>query len=211
MRDDEEFRNEVFKRCVEKLKKEKAAKKKTAASLCAFVTVCCAAAVMVYGGFFNKGISESNGIPNTEIYNSEETDSAQKETTGEINIITPESGTVPGSEEYQWMDDDSPVSFCIRENGNLIINTDDPEKSKSFYNIIENAMNGGNYGGELITKGCEIKYTVTFLFYYSGGEYKERYYISGNGYIRKETEGQWQKLSETDLQKIQDFVQEKQV
>lgn len=225
MRSDEEFREEVFKRCEQKLKKEKRTRKRAAVFLCAFVIVCCAAGAAVSGGFnlsfFNKGILESNGIEENGIYNGEENSETKEESTCEYNSespescteISPESGNNEGVQQESAKPDDFEIyaNVLIRENEEKSFDLIDSEQAKNFYSIIENALNsGGNAGGDEIKNQWEAEYTVTFFICSMDGEYSEKYYISG-GYIKKEGGEHWKKLSESGFKEIQDFIAENAV
>lgn len=225
MRSEEEFRKEVFKRCDQKLKREKAIRKKTAFSLCIIAVVCTAAVPVFLNNFINNKTPAENNSANYESdgytdttdngwdgdksFNGEESflENTEQASIGtgddQIEIDTGEvTDKHIETEEQDGLDESflqPSAVITIGEKASAV----PPEKTMGLFNLLENALDSSSDGI------CEesdktVTYTITFLS--SWGE--EKYFLSEDGFIKKSDNGQWKKLSIDEQQELESFILE---
>lgn len=219
MRSDEEFRKEVLERCDKKLKREKAARKKTAFYLCIIAVICCAAVPAVLNNNIPAENNSADGESSGYIDNTNTTDTIDNINSGgdgyigsgkditdcqtEINASdnVDKGEKTEGQEGCDEMFLEPSAEICAVENKESI--SVPTEKIGRLFNILENAWD--SYCEENFEEADKtVVYTVTFLD--SSGE--EKYFLSEDGFIKKDSGGYWKKLSEDKQQELENFILE---
>lgn len=221
MRSEEEFRKEVFKRCDQKLKREKAIRKKTAFSLC-IIAVVCAAAVPV---FLNNNTPAENNYANYE--SDGYTDTIDNGWDGDKGVNS-EENFLESTEQASIGTGDNKIEFGTGEDTDKYIETNEqdgwdesflqpsavitigekaadvpPERAMELLDLLENALDSS--GDEIFEESDKTAtYTITFLS--SWGE--EKYFLSDEGFIKKSDNGQWKKLSLDEQQELESLILE---
>lgn len=192
MRNEEEFKREVYKRTEEKIKREKQIRKKVTASLCVFIAVCCAAVPVVMNMDFPR---ESNECVNNSLNVDENIPEKGNETAAEITESNIEID-INYNEQQEEIYSEPLVIIRNNENGETL--TVPSEKTAELFNLLESACDIKNTGE---TKG-DLKYSVTI----SSSTGEENYLISSDGCIMKNNDGQWKKISEDKQMEIEKFI-----
>ena len=197
MRNEEEFKREVYKRTEEKIKREKQIRKKVTASLCVFIAVCCAAVPVVMNMNFSR---ESNECVNNSLNIDENIPEKGNENATEITDSQIEIDIDYNEQQEENQETFSEPLVIIRNNESGEILTVPPEKTAELFNLLESACDIKNTGE---TKG-DVKYSVTI----SSSTGEENYLISSDGCIMKNNDGQWKKISEDKQTEIEKFISE---
>lgn len=192
MRNEEEFKREVYKRTEEKIKREKQIRKKVTASLCVFIAVCCAAVPVVMNMNFSR---ESNECVNNSLNVDENIPEKGNETAAEITESNIEID-INYNEQQEEIYSEPLVIIRNNENGETL--TVPSEETAELFNLLESACDIKNTGE---TKG-DVKYSVTI----SNSTGEENYLISSDGCIMKNNDGQWKKISEDKQMEIEKFI-----
>lgn len=198
MRNDEEFKKEVFRRWELKESLEKMRRRRALGSLCVFLTVC----IFAVPALLNMNISpESNNIggggADTEVTVPENCEEgAQEESSGwQIEIDTGEA-----FEEQEGNDEIiCELSAEIHDNISGKILVIDSGKATDFFSIIERAYDSGDYEG--------IEVQERYLIKISSSSGTETYSLSEDGYIMKNNDGRWKKIAEDKQQELKDFIE----
>lgn len=182
MRNDEEFKNEVFKRCEIKKRMEEIRKRKFIGSLCILVIVCVVAIPTMLN---NNSVPEPNGV-----------DMSVEENAGENPIPV---NTEAYTRENALLE--FSCKIVNKEQGKTAFISD--ENTGELLSILEKAYD--TKAGEITEEaGRIVKYEIIF----SDDTGEERYFISSDGYIMKGEDSQWKPISEEGQLEIESFIEE---
>lgn len=182
MRNDEEFKNEVFKRCEIKKRMEEIRKRKFIGSLYILVIACVVAIPTMLN---NNSVPEPNGV-----------DMSVEENAGENPIPV---NTEAYTRENALLE--FSCKIVNKEQGETSFISD--ENTGELLSILENAYD--TKAGEITEEaGRIVKYEIIF----SDDTGEERYFISSDGYIMKGEDSQWKPISEEGQLEIESFIEE---
>lgn len=197
MRNDEDFKREVFKRWEVKASLEKMRKRRALGSLCIFLVVC---------AFAVPTLLDMNTVPesNNSIDNGVD-----------VSVTVPENGEEFATEESgDWQIEVDTGEAVEEQDGNdgIVleptaeisdktsgeIRTVSTENIMEFYSLIESAYDAGDYE--------ETEHQERYVITISSSTGDENYFLSEDGYIMKNNDGRWKKIPDDKLQEIINFV-----
>lgn len=197
MRNDEDFKREVFKRWEVKESLEKMRKRRALCSLCIFLVVC---------AFVVPTLLNMNAVPesNNSIDNGVD-----------VSVTVPENGEEFATEESgDWQIEVDTGEAVEEQDGNdgIVleptaeisdktsgeIRTISSENIMEFYSLIESVYDVGDYE--------ETEQQERYVITISSSTGDEIYSISEDGYIMKNNDGRWKKIPDDKLQEIINFV-----
>lgn len=197
MRNDEDFKREVFKRWEVKASLEKMRKRRALGSLCIFLVVCAFAVPTLLN--INTVPESNNSIDNGV----------------DVSVTVPESGEEFATEESgDWQIEVDTGEAVEEQDGNdgIVleptaeisdktsgeIRTISSENIMEFYSLIESVYDVGDYE--------ETEQQERYVITISSSTGDEIYSISEDGYIMKNNDGRWKKIPDDKLQEIINFV-----
>lgn len=197
MRNDEDFKREVFKRWEVKASLEKMRKRRALGSLCIFLVVCAFAVPTLLN--MNTVPESNNSIDNGV----------------DVSVTVPENGEEFATEESgDWQIEVDTGEAVEEQDGNdgIVleptaeisdktsgeIRTVSSENIMEFYSLIESAYDVGDYE--------ETEQQERYVITISSSTGDEIYSISEDGYIMKNNDGRWKKIPDDKLQEIINFV-----
>ena len=197
MRNDEDFKREVFKRWEVKASLEKMRKRRALGSLCIFLVVCAFAVPTMLN--MNTVPESNNSIDNGV----------------DVSVTVPENGEEFATEESgDWQIEVDTGEAVEEQDGNdgIVleptaeisdktsgeIRTISSENIMEFYSLIESVYDVGDYE--------ETEQQERYVITISSSTGDEIYSISEDGYIMKNNDGRWKKIPDDKLQKIINFV-----
>lgn len=197
MRNDEDFKKEVFKRWEVKASLEKMRKRRALGSLCILLVVC----VFAVPTMLNMNtVPESNNSIDNGV---------------DVSVTVPESGEEFATEESgDWQIEVDTGEAVEEQDGNdgIVleptaeisdktsgeIRTISSENIMEFYSLIESVYDVGDYE--------ETEQQERYVITISSSTGDEIYSISEDGYIMKNNDGRWKKIPDDKLQEIINFV-----
>lgn len=197
MRNDEDFKREVFKRWEVKASLEKMRKRRALGSLCIFLVVCAFAvptllnmnAVPESNNSIDNGVDVSVTVPeNGEEFATEESGDWQ------IEVDTGEAVEEQDGNDGIVLEPTAEISD--KTSGE--IRTISSENIMEFYSLIESVYDVGDYE--------ETEQQERYVITISSSTGDEIYSISEDGYIMKNNDGRWKKIPDDKLQEIINFV-----
>lgn len=197
MRNDEDFKREVFKRWEVKASLEKMRKRRALGSLCIFLVVCAFAVPTLLN--MNTVPESNNSIDNGV----------------DVSVTVPENGEEFATEESgDWQIEVDTGEAVEEQDGNdgIVleptaeigdktsgeIRTISSENIMEFYSLIESVYDAGDYE--------ETEQQERYVITISSSTGDEIYSISEDGYIMKNNDGRWKKIPDDKLQEIINFV-----
>lgn len=197
MRNDEDFKREVFKRWEVKASLEKMRKRRALGSLCIFLVVCAFAVPTMLN--MNTVPESNNSIDNGV----------------DVSVTVPENGEEFATEESgDWQIEVDTGEAVEEQDGNdgIVleptaeisdktsgeIRTISSENIMEFYSLIESVYDVGDYE--------ETEQQERYVITISSSTGDEIYSISEDGYIMKNNDGRWKKIPDDKLQEIINFV-----
>ncbi|MEE0762879.1 MAG: hypothetical protein UIM27_07955 [Acutalibacteraceae bacterium] len=197
MRNDEDFKKEVFKRWEVKASLEKMRKRRALGSLCIFLVVCAFAVPTLLN--MNTVPESNNSIDNGV----------------DVSVTVPENGEEFATEESgDWQIEVDTGEAVEEQDGNdgIVleptaeisdktsgeIRTVSTENIMEFYSLIESVYDVGDYE--------ETEQQERYVITISSSTGDEIYSISEDGYIMKNNDGRWKKIPDDKLQEIINFV-----
>lgn len=194
MRNDEDFKREVFKRWEVKASLEKMRKRRALGSLCIFLVVC---------DFAVPTLLNMNTVPesNNSIDNGVD-----------VSVTVPENGEEFATEESGDWQIEVDTGEAVEEQDGIVleptaeisdktsgeIRTISTENIMKFYSLIESAYDAGDYE--------ETEHMERYVITISSSTGDENYFLSEDGYIMKNNDGRWKKIPDDKLQEIINFV-----
>lgn len=197
MRNDEDFKREVFKRWEVKASLEKMRKRRALGSLCIFLVVCAFAvptllnmnAVPESNNSIDNGVDVSVTVPeNGEEFATEESGDWQ------IEVDTGEAVEEQDGNDGIVLEPTAEISD--KTSGE--IRTVSSENIMEFYSLIESVYDVGDYE--------ETEQQERYVITISSSTGDENYFLSEDGYIMKNNDGRWKKIPDDKLQEIINFV-----
>lgn len=197
MRNDEDFKNEVFKRWEVKASLEKMRKRRALGSLCILLVVCVFAVptmlnmntVPESNSSIDNGVDVSVTVPESgEEFATEESGDWQ------IEVDTGEAVEEQGGNDGIVLEPTAEISD--KTSGE--IRTISSENIMEFYSLIESVYDVGDYE--------ETEQQERYVITISSSTGDEIYSISEDGYIMKNNDGRWKKIPDDKLQEIINFV-----
>ena len=197
MRNDEDFKKEVFKRWEVKASLEKMRKRRALGSLCILLVVC----VFAVPTMLNMNtVPESNNSIDNGV---------------DVSVTVPESGEEFATEESgDWQIEVDTGEAVEEQDGNdgIVleptaeisdktsgeIRTVSSENIMEFYSLIESVYDVGDYE--------ETEQQERYVITISSSTGDENYFLSEDGYIMKNNDGRWKKIPDDKLQEIINFV-----
>lgn len=197
MRNDEDFKREVFKRWEVKASLEKMRKRRALGSLCILLVVC----VFAVPTMLNMNtVPESNNSIDNGV---------------DVSVTVPESGEEFATEESgDWQIEVDTGEAVEEQDGNdgIVleptaeisdktsgeIRTISSENIMEFYSLIESVYDVGDYE--------ETEQQERYVITISSSTGDENYFLSEDGYIMKNNDGRWKKIPDDKLQEIINFV-----
>lgn len=197
MRNDEDFKKEVFKRWEVKASLEKMRKRRALGSLCILLVVC----VFAVPTMLNMNtVPESNNSIDNGV---------------DVSVTVPESGEEFATEESgDWQIEVDTGEAVEEQDGNdgIVleptaeisdktsgeIRTISSENIMEFYSLIESVYDVGDYE--------ETEQQERYVITISSSTGDENYFLSEDGYIMKNNDGRWKKIPDDKLQEIINFV-----
>lgn len=197
MRNDEDFKREVFKRWEVKASLEKMRKRRALGSLCILLVVC----VFAVPTLLNMNtVPESNNSIDNGV---------------DVSVTVPESGEEFATEESgDWQIEVDTGEAVEEQDGNdgIVleptaeisdktsgeIRTISSENIMEFYSLIESVYDVGDYE--------ETEQQERYVITISSSTGDENYFLSEDGYIMKNNDGRWKKIPDDKLQEIINFV-----
>ena len=197
MRNDEDFKREVFKRWEVKASLEKMRKRRALGSLCILLVVC----VFAVPTLLNMNtVPESNNSIDNGV---------------DVSVTVPESGEEFATEESgDWQIEVDTGEAVEEQDGNdgIVleptaeisdktsgeIRTVSTENIMEFYSLIESVYDVGDYE--------ETEQQERYVITISSSTGDENYFLSEDGYIMKNNDGRWKKIPDDKLQEIINFV-----
>lgn len=194
MRNDEDFKREVFKRWEVKASLEKMRKRRALGSLCIFLVVCAFAVPTLLN--INTAPESNNSIDNGV----------------DVSVTVPESGEEFATEESGDWQIEVDTGEAVEEQDGIVleptaeisdktsgeIRTISSENIMEFYSLIESVYDAGDYE--------ETEHQERYVITISSSTGDEIYSISEDGYIMKNNDGRWKKIPDDKLQEIINFV-----
>ena len=197
MRNDEDFKREVFKRWEVKASLEKMRKRRALGSLCIFLVVCAFAVPTMLN--MNTVPESNNSIGNGV----------------DVSVTVPENGEEFATEESgDWQIEVDTGEAVEEQDGNdgIVleptaeisdktsgeIRTVSSENIMEFYSLIESVYDVGDYE--------ETEQQERYVITISSSTGDENYFLSEDGYIMKNNDGRWKKIPDDKLQEIINFV-----
>ena len=197
MRNDEDFKREVFKRWEVKASLEKMRKRRALGSLCIFLVVCAFAVPTLLN--MNTVPESNNSIDNGV----------------DVSVTVPENGEEFATEESgDWQIEVDTGEAVEEQDGNdgIVleptaeisdktsgeIRTISSENIMEFYSLIESVYDVGDYE--------ETEQQERYVITISSSTGDENYFLSEDGYIMKNNDGRWKKIPDGKLQEIINFV-----
>ena len=197
MRNDEDFKREVFKRWEVKASLEKMRKRRALGSLCIFLVVCAFAVptllnmntVPESNNSIDNGVDVSVTVPeNGEEFATEESGDWQ------IEVDTGEAVEEQDGKDGIVLEPTAEISD--KTSGE--IRTVSTENIMEFYSLIESVYDAGDYE--------ETEQQERYVITISSSTGDENYFLSEDGYIMKNNDGRWKKIPDDKLQEIINFV-----
>lgn len=197
MRNDEDFKREVFKRWEVKASLEKMRKRRALGSLCILLVVC----VFAVPTMLNMNtVPESNNSIDNGV---------------DVSVTVPENGEEFATEESgDWQIEVDTGEAVEEQDGNdgIVleptaeisdktsgeIRTVSTENIMEFYSLIESVYDVGDYE--------ETEQQERYVITISSSTGDENYFLSEDGYIMKNNDGRWKKIPDDKLQEIINFV-----
>lgn len=197
MRNDEDFKREVFKRWEVKASLEKMRKRRALGSLCVLLVVC----VFAVPTMLNMNtVPESNNSIDNGV---------------DVSVTVPENGEEFATEESgDWQIEVDTGEAVEEQDGNdgIVleptaeisdktsgeIRTVSTENIMEFYSLIESVYDVGDYE--------ETEQQERYVITISSSTGDENYFLSEDGYIMKNNDGRWKKIPDDKLQEIINFV-----
>lgn len=194
MRNDEDFKREVFKRWEVKASLEKMRKRRALGSLCIFLVVCAFAVPTLLN--MNTVPESNNSIDNGV----------------DVSVTVPENGEEFAAEESGDWQIEVDTGEAVEEQDGIVleptaeisdktsgeIRTVSSENIMEFYSLIESVYDVGDYE--------ETEQQERYVITISSSTGDEIYSISEDGYIMKNNDGRWKKIPDDKLQEIINFV-----
>lgn len=194
MRNDEDFKREVFKRWEVKASLEKMRKRRALGSLCIFLVVCAFAVPTLLN--MNTVPESNNSIDNGV----------------DVSVTVPENGEEFATEESGDWQIEVDTGKAVEEQDGIVleptaeisdktsgeIRTVSSENIMEFYSLIESVYDVGDYE--------ETEHQERYVITISSSTGDEIYSISEDGYIMKNNDGRWKKIPDDKLQEIINFV-----
>lgn len=197
MRNDEDFKKEVFKRWEVKASLEKMRKRRALGSLCILLVVCVFAVPTMLN--MNTAPESNNSIDNgvdvsvTVPENGEEF-AAEESGDWQIEVDTGEAVEQQDGNDGIVLEPTAEISDKISGE----IRTVSAENIPEFYSLIESAYDAGYYE--------ETEHQERYVITISSSTGDENYFLSEDGYIMKNNDGCWKKIPDGKLQEIINFV-----
>lgn len=194
MRNDEDFKKEVFKRWEVKESLEKMRKRRALGSLCILLVVCVFAVPTMLN--MNTVPESNNSVDNgvdvsVTVPESGEEFAAEESGDWQIEVDTGEA-----VEEQDGIALEPTAEISDKTSGEIkIIST---ENIPEFYSLIESAYDAGDYE--------ETEHQERYVITISSSTGDENYFLSEDGYIMKNNDGRWKKIPDGKLQEIINFV-----
>lgn len=197
MRNDKDFKKEVFKRWEVKASLEKMRKRRALGSLCILLVVCVFAVPTMLN--MNAAPESNNSIDNG----------------ADMSVTVPESGEGFAAEETSdWQIEVDTGEAVEEQDGNdgIVLEptaeisdktsgemrTISAENIMKFYSLIESTYDAGDYE--------ETEHMERYVITISNSTGDENYFLSEDGYIMKNNDGFWKKIPDDKLQEIINFV-----
>lgn len=197
MRNDEDFKKEVFKRWEVKASLEKMRKRRALGSLCILLVVC----VFAVSTMLNMNtVPESNNSIDNGV---------------DVGVTVPENGEEFAAEETSdWQIEVDTGEAVEEQDGNdgIVLEptaeisdktsgemrTISAENIMKFYSLIESTYDAGDYE--------ETEHMERYVITISSSTGDENYLLSEDGYIMKNNDGHWKKIPDGKLHEIINFV-----
>lgn len=197
MRNDEDFKKEVFKRWEVKASLEKMRKRRALGSLCILLVVC----VFAVPTMLNMNtVPESNNSIDNGV---------------DVGVTVPENGEKGAAEESgDWQIEVDTGEAVEEQDGNdgIVLEptaeisdktsgemrTISAENIMKFYSLIESTYDAGDYE--------ETEHMERYVITISSSTGDENYLLSEDGYIMKNNDGRWKKIPDGKLHEIINFV-----
>lgn len=197
MRNDKDFKKEVFKRWEVKASLEKMRKRRALGSLCILLVVCVFAVPTMLN--MNAAPESNNSIDNG----------------ADMSVTVPENGEEFAAEETSdWQIEVDTGEAVEEQDGNdgIVLEptaeisdktsgemrTISAENIMKFYSLIESTYDAGDYE--------ETEHMERYVITISNSTGDENYFLSEDGYIMKNNDGFWKKIPDDKLQEIINFV-----
>lgn len=197
MRNDKDFKKEVFKRWEVKASLEKMRKRRALGSLCILLVVCVFAVPTMLN--MNAAPESNNSIDNG----------------ADMSVTVPESGEGFAAEETSdWQIEVDTGEAVEEQDGNdgIVLEptaeisdktsgemrTISAENIMKFYSLIESTYDAGDYE--------ETEHMERYVITISSSTGDENYLLSEDGYIMKNNDGHWKKIPDGKLHEIINFV-----
>ena len=197
MRNDEDFKKEVFKRWEVKASLEKMRKRRALGSLCILLVVCVFAVptmlnmntVPESNNSIDNGVDVGVTVPeNGEEFADEETSDWQ------IEVDTGEAVEEQDGNDGIVLEPTAEISD--KTSGEM--RTISAENIMKFYSLIESTYDAGDYE--------ETEHMERYVITISSSTGDENYLLSEDGYIMKNNDGHWKKIPDGKLHDIINFV-----
>lgn len=197
MRNDEDFKKEVFKRWEVKASLEKMRKRRALGSLCILLVVCVFAVptmlnmntVPESNNSIDNGVDVGVTVPeNGEEFADEETSDWQ------IEVDTGEAVEEQDGNDGIVLEPTAEISD--KTSGEM--RTISAENIMKFYSLIESTYDAGDYE--------ETEHMERYVITISSSTGDENYLLSEDGYIMKNNDGHWKKIPDGKLHEIINFV-----
>ncbi len=197
MRNDKDFKKEVFKRWEVKASLEKMRKRRALGSLCILLVVCVFAVptmlnmntVPESNNSIDNGVDVGVTVPeNGEEFAAEETSDWQ------IEVDTGE--TVEEQDGNDGIVLEPTAEISDKTSGEM--RTISAENIMKFYSLIESTYDAGDYE--------ETEHMERYVITISSSTGDENYLLSEDGYIMKNNDGHWKKIPDGKLHEIINFV-----
>lgn len=197
MRNDEDFKKEVFKRWEVKASLEKMRKRRALGSLCILLVVCVFAVptmlnmntVPESNNSIDNGVDVGVTVPeNGEEFAAEETSDWQ------IEVDTGEAVEEQDGNDGIVLEPTAEISD--KTSGEM--RTISAENIMKFYSLIESTYDAGDYE--------ETEHMERYVITISSSTGDENYLLSEDGYIMKNNDGHWKKIPDGKLHEIINFV-----
>lgn len=197
MRNDEDFKKEVFKRWEVKASLEKMRKRRALGSLCILLVVCVFAVptmlnmntVPESNNSIDNGVDVGVTVPeNGEEFADEETSDWQ------IEVDTEEAVEEQDGNDGIVLEPTAEISD--KTSGEM--RTISAENIMKFYSLIESTYDAGDYE--------ETEHMERYVITISSSTGDENYLLSEDGYIMKNNDGHWKKIPDGKLHEIINFV-----
>lgn len=194
MRNDEDFKKEVFKRWEVKASLEKMRKRRALGSLCILLVVCVFAVPTMLN--MNTVPESNNSVDNGVDVSVTVPESGEEFATEESGDWQIEVDTGEAVEEQDGIALEPTAEINDKTSGEIKIIS--AENIMEFYSLIENAYDAGDYE--------ETEHQERYVITISSSTGDENYFLSEDGYIMKNKDGCWKKIPDGKLQEIINFV-----